>query len=118
MSGSGSTGLTVDQFTDGTTILWGKLATTVVGGVLVVWSVGIGAIWDAIFSAAIAGVDWVAGLGSTIVKGLSGIVIAMGNAGWAAAIAPVEAVTGIWVPFTVLAIALGYLFILNRGGDE
>jgi hypothetical protein len=120
--GSGSSGgvsLSVETFRseDGSSILWGKLATTIIGALMAAYGVGVSAIVDAVFQLAIGGVDWVANFASGLVTEGVGVFITLGTTAWNLALAPVKGMAGLWVPFAVLAVALGYLYLIQGGAD-
>ena len=115
MSGSGGTGLSTEWFIgeDGISIRWERLATTIVGSVLVAWGVGFATVVDAIFQFVIGGIDWLASFGSGLLEESLGIVIAMGTTAWGLAVGTVEGLTGLWVPVVVLAVALAFLYVVR-----
>jgi len=121
--GSGSSGggasLSAEAFRseDGTSILWGKLATTIVGALLAIYGLGVSAVVDAVLQLVIGGVNWVAGFTSGLVSEAAGVGIAMGTTAWSLATAPVRGMVGIWVPFAVLAVAFVYIYLI-QGGDD
>ena len=119
MSGSGGTGLSTEWFIgdDGISIRWERLATTLVGSVLVAWGVGFATVVDAIFPLVISGVKWLASFGSGLLKESFGIIIAMGTTAWSLALGSVEGLTGLWVPVVMLAVVLAYFALIQRGDD-
>lgn len=111
---SGVAGLSADAFiADDGSVDYVRLATTLVGGAMMVYSVGTAAIVDAVIGLAVGGIDWIAGFGSGLLKHGFGIIIASGTAAWEAATALVRATSGLWVPVLVLALALGYLYLVG-----
>lgn len=110
--------LAADQFRDGNSILWRKLATTIMGAFIAAYGVGFSAIVDAVFGLAIGGVNWVGDfLSGLLIEEPAGVVIALGTTAWDLAIGSVEGLTGLWVPIAVLAVVLAYLYLM-QGGDD
>jgi hypothetical protein len=102
---------------DGSSILWGKLATTIVGALMAVYGLGVSAIIDAMFQLVIGGVDWLTIFASGLVTEAVGVFITLGTTAWSLATAPVRGMVGVWVPFAVLAVAFVYLYLLSGGDD-
>lgn len=92
-----------------------SLGLTLIGSVVAAWSVGIAAVIDAVFQLVIGGIDWVASFSSGLVTEGAGVFITLGTRAWALGISPIRGLSGIWVPVVVLAVALGYLYLLQRG---
>lgn len=116
--GGGDGGVSATQFRDGGQILWGKLATTIMGAFIAAYGVGISAIIDAVVGLVVGGIDWFAGfLSGLLIEEPAGVVIALGTTAWDLAIGAVEGLTGLWVPLAVMAVALGYLYLV-QGGDD
>ncbi|MFB6188578.1 MAG: hypothetical protein ABEI57_01725 [Halapricum sp.] len=102
---------------DGTGIKWVQLATTIIGGLLMAWSVGVSAIVDAVFGLVVGGIDWLSEVVSSIVEESLGVPITVGTVAWNTAVGTIKGLSGLWVPALVLGVALGYLYLIQRGVD-
>lgn len=116
--GSGSTRLSAKSFqnSDGS-IDWVGLVMTLGGAFAMAWGVGLAAVLDAVFALIIGGVNWFAGFGSGLVNEGAGLIIVLGTRAWALSTASIRGLSGIWVPVVVVGLALGYLYLIQGGGD-